>query len=90
MGQQSGCLYEFDGYSLNAVRRVLLHGGDPVPLTPKAFATLLVLVRNGDRAVSQDELLREVWPGTFVEEATITQNVFTLRKALGQQPNGDQ
>jgi DNA-binding winged helix-turn-helix (wHTH) protein len=56
MGQQSGYSYEFDGYSLNALKRVPLHGGDPVPFTPKAFDTLLVLVRNGGRVVSKDEL----------------------------------
>ncbi|MBI3644893.1 MAG: winged helix-turn-helix domain-containing protein [Acidobacteriales bacterium] len=54
-----------------------------MPLTPKAFQTLLVLVENQGRLVEKDELLKKVWPDTFVEEATLAQNVFTLRKQLG-------
>jgi Tol biopolymer transport system component/DNA-binding winged helix-turn-helix (wHTH) protein len=77
-------VYEFDEFCLDPRRRVLLRGGDPVPLTPKAFDTLLVLVCRSGHVVAKDALLREVWPDTFVEEATLAQNVFTLRRALGQ------
>ena len=77
-------LYRFDGFCLNATTRVLLRDGDPVPLTPKAFETLLILVSKRGRVVRKEELLNSVWPDTFVEEATLAQNVFTLRKALGE------
>ena len=53
-----------------------------IPLTPKAFQTLLVLVENRDRVVEKEELLQKIWPNTFVEEATLAQNIFTLRKQL--------
>lgn len=82
--------YEFGDFCLDLNRRLLLRrDGDPVPLTPKAFETLLILVRRSGRIVEKKELLREVWPDTFVEEATLAQNVFTLRKALGQQGHTD-
>lgn len=84
MSHQSELRYEFDDFLLDPCRRVLLRKNDPVPLTPKAFDTLLVLVRKGGNVVEKEELLREIWPDTFVEEATLAQNVFTLRKALGQ------
>jgi len=76
-------LYEFGPFRLEPAERRLLHEGKPVPLTPKAFQTLLVLVENQGRLVDKEELLRLVWPDTFVEESTLAQNVFTLRKQLG-------
>lgn len=76
--------YRFKNFTLDLEKRVLLRDGEPVPLTPKAFDTLALLVRRSGRVVGKDELLEEVWADTFVEESTIAQNVFTLRKALGQ------
>lgn len=76
--------YEFDSFRLDARRRLLLRGGDPVRLTPKAFETLLALVRGGGRVVRKDELLAAVWPDSFVEEGNLSQNVFLLRRALGE------
>ena len=76
--------FKFKNFTLDLERRVLLRDGEPVPLTPKAFDTLALLVRRSGRVVAKDELLEEIWAGTFVEESTIAQNVFTLRKALGQ------
>ena len=61
--------------------------GEPVPLTPKAFLTLLVLLQNYGRTVEKEELLREVWPGTFVEEGNLTVTIFMLRKSLGEGRN---
>ena len=63
--------------------RSLLRGNDPVPVTPKAFETLLALVRRSREVVSKEELLKEVWPDSFVEESNLSQNIFLLRKALG-------
>lgn len=76
--------YSFKNFTLDLERRLLLRDGEPVPLTPKAFDTLALLVRRSGRVVGKDELLDEVWADAFVEESTIAQNVFTLRKALGQ------
>jgi Tol biopolymer transport system component/DNA-binding winged helix-turn-helix (wHTH) protein len=76
-------LYQFGPFRLDVDRRLLLRSGGPVPLTPKAFDTLRVLVENSGQVIAKDELLSRVWPDSFVEEATLAQNVFTLRKALG-------
>src|SRR4029079_19285653 len=51
--------------------------------TPKAFETLLVLVRHGVQVVDKEQLMKEVWPDTFVEEGSLSRNIHELRKALG-------
>ena len=76
--------FKFKNFTLDLEKRVLLRGGEPVPLTPKAFDTLALLVRRSGHVVGKDELLEEIWADAFVEESTIAQNVFTLRRALGQ------
>ena len=78
----SGESYVFGPFCLNPSERALLRQGEPVPLTPKAFEILTVLVRNSGHLVGKEELMREVWPDAFVEEANITQHVSMLRKAL--------
>ncbi len=83
-------VYEFDEFRLEPAERVLLRGGEPVPLTPKSFETLLILVRNHNRLVEKTKLLAEVWPDTFVEEKTLAQNIFILRKTLGTDSAGQQ
>jgi Tol biopolymer transport system component/DNA-binding winged helix-turn-helix (wHTH) protein len=83
MASQIKQLYEFGPFRLDTGERVLLRAGALVPLTPKALDTLIALVRNGGHVLEKEELLKAVWPDTFVEEATLAQNVFTLRKALG-------
>lgn len=75
--------YDFGPFRLDTAQHLLLREGAMVALTPKALETLLVLVRNHGRVVEKGELLKHVWPDTFVEEATLSQNVFTLRKILG-------
>jgi DNA-binding winged helix-turn-helix (wHTH) protein len=75
--------YDFGPFRLDLTERLLLRSGEAVALTPKAFDTLLMLVRNRGHIVEKDELLKSIWPETFVEEGTLAQNVFTLRKALG-------
>lgn len=77
-------LYEFGDFCLDAAERLLLRRGQAVPLTPKAFETLCYLVSRSGHIVEKEELLSAVWPDTFVEEATLAQNIFTLRRALGQ------
>ena len=80
--------FEFDPFRLEPATRRLLRNGEPLSLTPKAFDTLLVLVQNRERVVEKSEVMRLVWPDTVVEEANLAQHVFTLRKALGDSPDG--
>jgi TolB-like protein/DNA-binding winged helix-turn-helix (wHTH) protein/Tfp pilus assembly protein PilF len=80
-------VYEFGSYRLDPAQQILRQGSREIPLTPKAFQTLLVLVENQGRIVGKEELLRKVWPSTVVEEATLAQNVFTLRKQLQGEDN---
>jgi DNA-binding winged helix-turn-helix (wHTH) protein/Tol biopolymer transport system component len=76
-------VYEFGPFHMDPDKQILLRGNDAVPVTPKAFETLLVLVRRSRDVVSKEELLKEVWPNSFVEESNLSQNIFLLRKALG-------
>ncbi|HEY4229050.1 MAG TPA: winged helix-turn-helix domain-containing protein, partial [Thermoanaerobaculia bacterium] len=75
--------YEFGSLRLETAERRLLRDGEPVPLSPKVFDTLVVLLENAGHLVSKDELMAALWPGTVVEEANLTKNVWLLRKALG-------
>jgi DNA-binding winged helix-turn-helix (wHTH) protein/tetratricopeptide (TPR) repeat protein len=75
--------YEFGPYHLDPSKRILTREGDGIPLTPKATDILIALVKHAGQLIEKDELLKEVWPDTFVEEANLSQNVFTLRRALG-------
>lgn len=84
MSEQMQGFYEFQQFRVDAVKRVLLRDGEPVPLKPKVFDTLLVLVENSGRDLDKDELMRTVWPDTIVEENNLTQNISAIRKALGE------
>jgi DNA-binding winged helix-turn-helix (wHTH) protein/tetratricopeptide (TPR) repeat protein len=75
--------YQFGEFTLDNEQRVLLRGGAPLRLAPKVFDTLLILVRNGGRIVGKEELMRGVWPDTFVEESNLTFNIQQLRRSLG-------
>jgi DNA-binding winged helix-turn-helix (wHTH) protein len=77
-------LYEFGPFRVDPDKELLLRGDETVPLTPKTFQILLVLIRNKKEVVTKDELMRAVWPDTFVEEANLSRNIFLLRKALGE------
>lgn len=88
MSLENRHFYEFGRYRLMPAERLLLLNGRPVSLTPKAFATLVVLVSRAGRLVDKNELLAEVWPGTSVEESNIAQNVFALRRALKEGDEG--
>jgi DNA-binding winged helix-turn-helix (wHTH) protein/TolB-like protein len=76
-------LYEFDTFRLNPADHSLLCQGKPVPLTPKSFEILVALIERNGRLVTKDELMKKIWPDSFVEEANLTVNVSALRKALG-------
>lgn len=82
--QETTRLYEFGPFRLDPAERKLLRGNQIVSLTPKAFDTLHLLVRNSGRVLEKDELLRMLWPDTFVEEGSLSNHIFLLRKALGE------
>jgi TolB-like protein len=77
--------YEFGPYQFDLSKRELKRAGETVTLTRKATEILIMLLANAGNVVEKEELLREVWPNTFVEEANLAQHVFTLRKALGDE-----
>ena len=79
-------LYEFEPFVLDVRSRILLNNGATVRLTPRAFQILLVLVRRASEVVDKDQLMKEVWPDVFVEEANLSRNIYELRKALGDDP----
>lgn len=77
-------LYDFGPFRLDLHERMLLRDGAYIPLTPKAFETLVVLIEHSGKIVDKEELLRLVWPDTFVEDVTLAKNVSMLRKVLGE------
>jgi DNA-binding winged helix-turn-helix (wHTH) protein/Flp pilus assembly protein TadD len=76
--------FEFGAFRLDASERLLLRQGESVSLTPKAFDMLVTLVENSGHLVEKSELMRKLWPDSFVEEGSLAQNVSLLRKALGE------
>jgi DNA-binding winged helix-turn-helix (wHTH) protein/tetratricopeptide (TPR) repeat protein len=86
MATETKQLYEFGPFRLDPDKLVLLRDDRPVPLPPKAFETLLVLVQHSvqhsETVVLKDDLMKSVWPDTFVEESNLAQNIFVLRKTL--------
>jgi TolB-like protein len=80
----AGHVYYFGSFCLNHGEQQLLRNGKPVRLAPKVFDVLLVLIQNQGRLVTKDRLMEEVWPDAFVEEANLTVNIASLRKALDE------
>src|SRR5262245_31455278 len=76
--------YEFGPFRLDLPRRQLSKAGSPISLTPKAFDVLVALIRHRDRVFTKEELFAAVWPNAYVTEDSLTQNVWTLRRALGE------
>ena len=83
-------MYEFSRFRFDPENHLLECEGSPISLTPKAFEILIVLVENGSRLTTKEELMRKVWPDSFVEEANLTVNISALRKQLGETPDGQQ
>jgi DNA-binding winged helix-turn-helix (wHTH) protein/TolB-like protein len=83
-------LYEFCRFRFDPENHLLEREGTSISLTPKAFEILLVLVQNGSRLTTKEELMRRVWPDSFVEEANLTVNMSGLRRQLGETPGGRQ
>ena len=83
MTRQSKRFYVFGAFRIDVTDRLLFRDDSAVPLTPKAFDTLLFLVENGGRVLGRQEIMTEVWPDSFVEENNLAQNISALRKVLG-------
>jgi len=80
--------YEFGPFRLDPAERQLLRNNQTVPLAPKAFDTLLLLVGNSGHLLTKDELMKRLWPETFVEEANLAQNISAIRRALDDKNGG--
>src|SRR5262249_15800945 len=80
-------LYEFGPFRLDTAERLLMRDNEVVSLTPKAYETLLTLVQSSGRVLEKETLMKCVWPDTFVEEGSLTQNISLVPRALGE---GDQ
>lgn len=85
MNEPKNHIYEFGDFRIDAGRRLLLRsGGEPVPLTPKVFDTLLYLVEHSGVILDKDSLMAAIWPDIVVEENNLSQNIYTLRRVLGE------
>lgn len=84
MNEQNECLYDFESFRLNTLKRQLLRDGQIIPLTSKAFTTLQMLVSRRGEVVTKEELMNTLWFDTAVEENNLTQQISTLRKRLGE------
>src|SRR6266849_10425164 len=82
--------YEFGPFRLDPAERLLLRNNQTIPLAPKAFETLLLLVENSGHLLSKDELMKRIWPETFVEEVNLAQNISTIRRARNDKHGGTQ
>jgi TolB-like protein/DNA-binding winged helix-turn-helix (wHTH) protein len=76
--------YSFGPFQLDPTEHRLLRDGRDLRLTPKVFEMLVLLVERHGLLVTKDDLMKALWPETFVEEATLARNVSLLRKALGE------
>ena len=81
---QAKTAYEFGVFRVDPSERQLIRNGEIVPLRPKVFDLLLVLVQNSGRTLTKDELIKLIWPNTAVEEGNLARNISTLRSALGE------
>jgi TolB-like protein/DNA-binding winged helix-turn-helix (wHTH) protein/Flp pilus assembly protein TadD len=77
-------LYQFGPFLLDSRQRRLLKDGIPVSVAPKGIDLLIFMVERHDQVVTKDDLIQNIWPDSFVEEANLSQNIFLLRKALGE------
>ena len=81
-------IYEFEDFRLDAAHLLLYQNGREIPLAPKVVETLLALVENRGKVLSTDELMEKVWTDSIVEENNLSQNLFRLRKILGETKDG--
>ena len=88
IGHENKGLYQFGAFRVDARERVLTRDDQRIPLPPKAFDTLLILVENPGHVLSKDQLLKSLWPDSFVEENNLTQQISQLRRALSDGLDG--
>jgi DNA-binding winged helix-turn-helix (wHTH) protein len=88
MSLQAKAIFAFGSFRLNPAERLLLREQVPVPLPPKAFDALVVMVESRGRLLGKDELLEKVCPDSFVKESNLAQHISTLRKALRDGDDG--
>src|SRR4051812_23035382 len=81
-------IYEFGPFQLDTAERRLFRNGRIVPLTPKLFDILLLLVQQSGHLITKDHLMSAIWPDSFVEENNLTVSVSALRKSLGRSVGG--
>src|SRR5690349_9879126 len=84
MSKPARRVFVFDQYRLDPDERLLYCNGAVLPVAPKAFDILLILVTHSGRLVLKDDLMQAVWPDTCVEEGNLAQNIFVLRKLFGE------
>jgi len=87
--RESGHLYEFGVFRLDPQERTFARGGKRIPLAPKAFDTLVLLIQNSGRVLTKEQLIQTLWPDSFVEENNLTQHISALRKILGSHPSSE-
>jgi DNA-binding winged helix-turn-helix (wHTH) protein len=80
--------YDFEDFRLDVTNEQLLKDSQPIPLTHKAFKTLLILVQNHGQLVKKEDIIRQIWHDSFVEDANLTQHIYVLRKTLGNNKDG--
>ena len=88
MSRQARRLYRFGPFRIDPAERTLLRNERPVQLTPKVFDTLLALVENSGHVLGKNELMRMVWPDSYVEENNLAQNISVLRKVWARARKG--
>src|SRR5215203_2873728 len=87
MSEAQKQIYEFDEFRVDPAKRLLTKGdGEQIPLTPKVFETLLYLIRHAGKVIGKDELMREIWTDSIVEENNLNQNISILRRVFGEKP----
>jgi DNA-binding winged helix-turn-helix (wHTH) protein/tetratricopeptide (TPR) repeat protein len=88
MSELHNSVYRFGEFELDPTERRLSSAGKPIPLTPKVFDTLVLLVERAGRLISKDELMRALWPRGYVEESNLTKHIWLIRRALGDREQG--
>ncbi len=86
MSQKAGGVFQFGDFQIDALARTLRREGAIVTLNYRVFDVLLYLVQNPGKALTRDELLKNVWPDTFVDESSLVQSISVLRRALEEKP----
>jgi TolB-like protein/DNA-binding winged helix-turn-helix (wHTH) protein/Flp pilus assembly protein TadD len=88
MSRPEKVIYEFGPFRFDSAQHLLFRKGEVISLAPKAVETLVVLVENHGQLVEKEDLMKAVWPDTFVEEANLTVHISALRKVFQDEANG--